>query len=101
VQPLQDPRKPAPGRHPPAPRETPLWKLEVTEVPVMPEGPVCAACSDGQADRDEVTSYKWVHPDEEQKPLASPSDGRTTCQERKKLNTGRVHRILFFAVAIR
>src|ERR1700732_62155 len=50
MQPLQDPRKPAARRDPPATRHAALETRGLAEVPVMPEGPLCAAGAYDQID---------------------------------------------------
>jgi hypothetical protein len=47
------------------PRDTPIWKLEgCTEMPVMPGGPLRAACALIKlTETREITPYQWVHPD--------------------------------------
>src|SRR6266436_1158238 len=52
VQALQDPREPAARCHPPAAGYADLEARSVAEMPVMPEGPLCAAGAYDQADRD-------------------------------------------------
>ena len=66
MQPLQDSRKPAARRHPPA-ACTPLWKQEASLK--------CRSCRRGRyaprvhmiklTETQEITPYKWVYPTEE------------------------------------
>src|SRR5205814_387439 len=50
VQPLQDPRKPAAQRDPPAARYADLETGSVAEMPRLPQGPLRAAGAHDQAD---------------------------------------------------
>jgi hypothetical protein len=66
MQSLQDPGKPASGRHPPA-ADTPIWKLEASLK--------CRSRRKGRwappvrmvrlTEARSITPYKWVRPDEE------------------------------------
>jgi hypothetical protein len=52
MQPLQDPRKPAARRDPPAARHAAMEARGLAEVPVVPEGALCATGAHDQTDRD-------------------------------------------------
>ena len=66
MQSLQNPGEPAARRNPQT-RDTPIWKLEASLK--------CRSCRNGRyappvqiiklTERQEITPYKWVHPDEE------------------------------------
>ena len=63
---LQDAGKPTSRRHPPTARHAALEVGGFAEMPIMPEGSSRAAGAHDQVtETQEITPYKWVHPDED------------------------------------
>jgi hypothetical protein len=63
---MQDKGEPAAGRHPPAAGYADLEAGIIAQMPVLSEGRSAPPVRMIKlAERQEITPYKWVHPDEE------------------------------------